>query len=57
VPDTIKAVLVGCGGISGAWLTGARKTPGLRMVGLVDLNETVARERAAEFHLSRVHIG
>jgi predicted dehydrogenase len=54
---TLKAVLVGCGGISAAWLRGARKTPGLRIAGLVDLNEAAARERAAEFRLPHAHIG
>jgi len=57
VTDRIKAVLVGCGGISGAWLDGARKTPDLQIVGLVDVREEAARERAEEFRLRKAVIG
>jgi predicted dehydrogenase len=52
--DTIlKAVLVGCGGMSRAWLKAAQEIPGLELAGLVDLVEASARQRAAEFGLAR----
>ncbi len=47
----LKAVLVGCGGISGAWLKALQGMPEVMLVGLVDLYEEVARKRAAEFNL------
>ncbi len=49
--QSLKAVLAGCGSISRAWLDGITKTPGLEMVGLVDLKEEVARTRADEYGL------
>src|SRR6478735_5195628 len=52
----LRAVLVGCGSISGAWLEGAKKTPDLRMVGLVDIREEAARERAEQFGLKKALI-
>ena len=53
----VRALLVGCGGISRAWLTAARLVPGLEIVGLVDLDEGSARARAAEFGLTDLAIG
>ncbi len=53
----LKAVLVGCGGISGAWLPTLVKHADLEMVGLVDLNEDAPRSRAKEFGLTKVAIG
>jgi len=53
----LKAVLVGCGGISQAWLRAVVDLPGLALVGLVDLSEEAARTRAAQFGLERAHIG
>lgn len=55
--SAIKAVLVGCGGISGAWLKAASEIPDLEIVGLVDLNREVAVRRAAEFGLTKAQIG
>ncbi len=52
-----RVVLVGCGGISAAWLKPATTMPGIRIVGLVDRIEENARKRAAEFHLDAVEIG
>ena len=54
---TVRALLVGCGGISRAWLTAARDIAGLEIVGLVDLDREVARQRAAEFGLADRFIG
>jgi predicted dehydrogenase len=52
-----RAVLAGCGGMSAAWLKAARETPGLQIVGLVDINEEAARKRAAEFELGDAEVG
>jgi len=55
--DTIKAVLVGCGGISGGWLKAFPGIPGLEIVGLVDIREEAARKRQTEFGLEGAHVG
>jgi len=47
----IKAVLVGCGSISWAWLEAVKAMTDLHVVGLVDLDRTQAERRAAEFDL------
>jgi predicted dehydrogenase len=49
----LKAVLVGCGGISNAWLS-AIATYDIEVVGLVDLNEETAQKRKEEHNLSAV---
>jgi predicted dehydrogenase len=49
----LKAVLVGCGGMSRAWLKAAQEIPGLELAGLVDVIEESARQRAAEFGLAQ----
>jgi predicted dehydrogenase len=54
--DTLRAVLVGCGGISRTWLRGIQTIDGLEMVALVDLVEDAARQRAGEFGLSKAQI-
>jgi predicted dehydrogenase len=54
---TVRAVLVGCGSISGAWLDAARQIDDLQLVGLVDLDEAAARRRAAEYALHDAAIG
>lgn len=53
----VRAVMVGCGGMSRAWLDAASKTPDLEIVGLVDVIEDAARTRAAEYHLEDAVIG
>lgn len=55
--DQLKAVLVGCGGMSGAWLKTASALPGLVIAGLVDVREEAARQRQAEFHLDGAAVG
>ncbi len=55
--ETLKAVLVGCGGISRAWLDAIRQIPELALVGFVDLNEAAARQRAAEYGWNDALIG
>ena len=47
----MKAVLVGCGGISRAWLEPLTARPDITLVALVDLDETAAKARAEEFGL------
>ncbi len=49
---TLKAVLVGCGGISQTWLQGISQIEALQMVGLVDIAREAAQRRADEFGLS-----
>jgi predicted dehydrogenase len=55
--QTQTAVLVGCGGISRAWLRGTQDLQGLQIVGLVDIRREAAEERAAEFDLASAVIG
>jgi predicted dehydrogenase len=45
----LTAVLVGCGGISRAWLRALPDIEGLALVGLVDIVEAAAQQRAEEF--------
>jgi len=52
----LRAALVGCGVMSRAWLRAAAKAPGLRVVGLADLDVERAKGRAAEFSLNDVVI-
>lgn len=52
-----KAVLVGCGAMSRAWLEAACQIDGLSIVGLVDIDVDRARSRAAEFCLERAETG
>ena len=52
--ESLKAVLVGCGAISWAWIDAAQKIDGLEIVALVDLDEVAARRKAAEFKLTKV---
>jgi predicted dehydrogenase len=55
----LNAILVGCGGISDAWLTALRETPVLaqtiRLAGFVDLDLATARARAAKHGYSEAH--
>ena len=53
----LRAVLVGCGGISGAWLGAAKQIKGLDIVGLVDLDEDAAQRRKDEFRLKSAVTG
>ena len=43
--------VIGCGNISSAYLTTARKFPILNLIALSDANPAVAETRAAEFGL------
>jgi predicted dehydrogenase len=53
----LKAVLVGCGGISRTWLNSIMKIPALEMVGLVDLRDGAAKTRAEEYGLQDTLVG
>jgi predicted dehydrogenase len=54
----LRALLVGCGGMSRAWLDTIVTMPEeVEMVGLVDVIENAARTRASEYHLPNAIIG
>lgn len=55
--SAIKVVLVGCGGISRAWLRATQEMRDLVYVGLVDLVREAAEQRASEFGLVDAYIG
>lgn len=55
--NTLKAVLVGCGSISRAWLNAATTIEGLNIIGLVDIAEDAARARREEFGLTDAQTG
>jgi predicted dehydrogenase len=55
--EKLKAVLAGCGGMSGAWLGSVKEMPDVEMVGLVDVREEAARKRAEDFGLQNAAIG
>lgn len=44
----IRSVLVGCGGMAGAWLQAAKEAGSVEFVGFVDIREEAARKRAEE---------
>jgi predicted dehydrogenase len=53
----LKAVLVGCGGISDAWLTPLQKIPDVELVGLVDIRLEAAQAKKSKFNLERAETG
>jgi predicted dehydrogenase len=55
--STLSAVLVGCGGMSRAWLSAADERADLEIVGLVDIDKKNARRRAEEYRLGNALIG
>ncbi len=54
---TLRTVLVGCGGISSAWLKAIQTMPNIEMVGFVDINLDAASWRATEFGWSNALVG
>lgn len=46
--QNLRAVLVGCGGMAGAWLNAAKEAGGVEFAGFVDIREEAARKRAEE---------
>jgi predicted dehydrogenase len=55
--QSFKIVLAGCGGISAAWLDAIGTIPAIRVVGLVDLQQTAARRRQEQYQLTDAAIG
>jgi predicted dehydrogenase len=55
--EKIRAVMVGCGGIAGAWLDPCKEWDDLEIVGFVDLIEENARKRAEEYGRSDASVG
>jgi len=55
--DKLRAILVGCGGISRAWLRGIEGKDDVEIVGMIDLVEEAARDKAEEFGLSPQIVG
>ncbi len=53
----VKALLVGCGGISRAWLNAIKDIPAVAMVGFVDLRAEAARARAEEYGWTDALVG
>ncbi|MFW6303321.1 MAG: Gfo/Idh/MocA family protein [Candidatus Sumerlaeota bacterium] len=47
--EKLKMVLIGCGGITGAWLPVIRESKDVDLVAMVDLNRETACERAKEY--------
>ena len=48
----LRAIVIGCGAMSAAWLRAAVEIDGLKIVGLADLDLERAAARAAEFQLN-----
>ncbi len=57
MPNKMRAVLVGCGGISDAWFTTDAVRKQVEIVGLVDINEAAAAAKAAQHGFTGAEIG
>lgn len=55
--DKFRAVMVGCGSITGTWLPAIKENEDVEIVGLVDLNEEAAQNRKKEFGLESAVTG
>ena len=55
--DKVRAVMVGCGGITRSWLTPLQSMDNVQIVGMVDIVEDAARARAEEYALDTAVIG
>ena len=55
--EKLTAVLVGCGGISEAWLKANQTINELEIVGLIDLDLSAAEQRKEEFGLAEAYTG
>ena len=53
----LRTVMVGCGGITGAWFNATKERDDIEYVGLVDINEDAAKEKAEKHELTDVVIG
>ena len=47
--DNVRAVLVGCGGMSRRWVEVSKAHPQLDLVGFVDMDESAAQARAVDY--------
>jgi predicted dehydrogenase len=54
MPEPIRVGLIGCGAISGAYLSAAPSFRVMRVVACADLSREAAERKAAEFHVPRV---
>ena len=54
---SIRAIMVGCGGMSGAWLGPLAGMDDIEIVALVDVVEKAARQRAEDFNIKDALIG
>jgi predicted dehydrogenase len=54
---SLRAVLVGCGGISTVWFKALEEIPGVALVGLIDLNEAACHRRREEYRLNEAKVG
>ncbi|MCM8768356.1 MAG: Gfo/Idh/MocA family oxidoreductase [Candidatus Omnitrophica bacterium] len=55
--SVIKVVLVGCGGISRAWVKPLQERKDARLVGLVDIRKEAAENLASQFNLQDIPVG
>lgn len=55
--EKLKAVLVGCGAISNAWLTPLKEFDGVEIVGLIDLNQDNADAQKQKYALNSAETG
>src|SRR3954468_12341605 len=54
MPEPIRVGLVGCGAISGSYLSAAPSFPVMKIVACADLSREAAERKAAEFRVPRV---
>jgi predicted dehydrogenase len=57
MPRKLRAVLVGCGGIAGAWISPAKEMAGLSIDGFVDLDLAKAKERKEVYGNGKAETG
>ena len=50
--DVLRAVLVGCGSISSAWLGAIAEIEEVEVVGFVDVNEDAAKQKAEQYRVA-----
>ncbi len=50
----VRIGVIGCGAISGAYLSAPRRFPGIEIVALADINPAAAEAKAREFGIPRV---
>ena len=55
--EKVRAVMVGCGAIAGAWLPPCKEWDNLEIVGFVDILEDRARQRSEEYGLKDAVVG